>query len=743
MAMERIGLAAVLVGVLVSPVSSAAAWAAPPEDGAGAFATGQYRNLFAEAGHSEAEIDARIARAWRTLFEGNPETERLFTPQGSNENGPLAYIPDIQHTDVRSEGMSYGMMIAVQLDKKAAFDALWNWSLTHMYQGNPSQPSAGFFSWQMAYDGSALDELPAPDGEEYYAMALYFAANRWGSGKGIYDYKARADRLLHDMVHRETITAPVRQRGAVRLHTVGKEVNDEHAMILFSPDERNGFTDASYHLPAFYELWARWGPQQDRAFWARAAEASRDLFVKAADPKTGLVPNLSNFDGTPWSLRGPDQVAFREDAWRVASNWSVDWSWWAKDPRQRELSDRLQAFLESQGMESYGDMWKLDGTLLRDRHSPGLVATSGVASLAASDAARARRFTDALWNLEVPSSKIFRYYDGLLYMMSLLHASGRFRAIPPKPQPPAAATTPPLAAGTSIAPGVDLIRGRFVPNEQPDGNSVLFRAPGGFVVVDTGRHPEHAQAIVDFAKARKTEIAIVVNTHWHLDHVGGNPIVRRAYPGVHVYASGAILDALNGFLADYRAQLQSMIAKTKDPAAQRPWRAEVALIDAGPELRPDVKIEATRDHLLRGRKLRIGYAPNAVTAGDLWVFDPSTHVLAAGDLVTLPVPLLDTACPAGWQKALGEIAALDFEKLVPGHGEPMTRKGFETYRSAFDGFLACADSKRAASECSDGWQRDAAPLLQAEDPKFVRTLLGYYVDLLRKDPARVARLCAS
>jgi oligosaccharide reducing-end xylanase len=113
-------------------------------------------------------------------------------------------------------------------------------------------------------------------------------------------------------------------------------------------------------------------------------------------------------------------------------NWSVDWSWWAKDPRQRELSDRLQGFFESRGMETYGDNWTLDGTPTRDRHSPGLVATNGVASLAATNEARARKFTQALWTLDVPSSRVFRYYDGLLYVMSLLHASGRFQVIHPK-----------------------------------------------------------------------------------------------------------------------------------------------------------------------------------------------------------------------------------------------------------------------------------------------------------------------
>ena len=404
------------------------------ENGVGAYANGTYRNLFIEAGYAPGDVTAKISHAYDQLFHGDLETERLFFPSGENENGPLAYIPDIQHDDVRSEGMSYGMMIAVQLDKKAEFDALWNWSITHMYQKDPKHPSYGYFSWNLAYDGTVRDELPAPDGEEYYVMALYFAANRWGNGEGIYNYKAYADRILDAMVHREPITGMVHQVWGDREHTVGKEVNEEHSMILFSPDERNSYSDVSYHLPAFYELWARWGPERDRAFWAGAAEVSRDYFIKSTHPETGLAPNLAEFNGTPRGFRETGPGEFREDAWRVAMNWAVDWNWWAKDVRQRGLSDRLQAFFESRGMETYGDNWNLDGTVLRERHSPGLVATNGAASLAAANEERAKRFVKALWDLEVPKSKVFRYYDGLLYMMSLLHVSGEFRIIMPQQQ---------------------------------------------------------------------------------------------------------------------------------------------------------------------------------------------------------------------------------------------------------------------------------------------------------------------
>ena len=414
----------------LSSTDTRAGSAKADSNGSGAFVTGKYRNLFVEAGYSSEEVTEKINRVYQHFFRGDPNTQALYYPAGSNTDGPLAYMPDINHKDVRSEGMSYGMIIAVQLNKKAEFDALWNWSKTYMYHDDPRHPTYGFFSWQMNYDGTAMSELPAPDGEEYYAMALYFAAGRWGNGTGIYNYKARADKLLSHMVHREPITGMVKGRFA-REQTVGKQVNEEHAMILFSPDSRrNNMTDPSYHLPAFYELWARWGPKEDRAFWQRAATASRDFFQRTTHPQTALNPNYANFDGTPFkSFGGSD--AFRHDAWRTAGNWAVDWSWWAKDPRERDLSDRIQMFFESQGMETYADQYELDGTPLGKAHPTGLVSTNAVASLAARNSPRAGKFVQALWNVDIPSGR-YRYYDGLLYFMSLLHCSGQFRIWTPQ-----------------------------------------------------------------------------------------------------------------------------------------------------------------------------------------------------------------------------------------------------------------------------------------------------------------------
>ena len=403
----------------------------PGAKGSGAFATGHYRNLFAENGHSQKQIQAKVDSAFQQLFHGDPDSQAVYYSAGGNSNGPLAYITDIKHHDVRTEGLSYGMMIAVQMNKKTEFDALWNWSKTYLYHDSPAHPSLGFFSWQAKTNGETMSEFVAPDGESYYVMALYFAANRWGNGSGIYNYKAQADELLTNMRHRAVIVGPVSmlRRGTNVSQTVsaGPLFDADHQMVLFSPSmDRERFTDPSYHLPAFYELWARWGPAMDRDFWVQAATNSRDFFERSANPVTGLAPDYAHFDGMPMTNGWNKGAAnFRFDAFRTAGNWSVDWSWWAKDPTEPKLSDKLQAFFESQGMETYGCQFTLDGKQLDDRHAQGLVAVNAVASLAATNT-RSKQFVEALWNTPTPDG-LERYYEGLLYMMALLHCSGEFK----------------------------------------------------------------------------------------------------------------------------------------------------------------------------------------------------------------------------------------------------------------------------------------------------------------------------
>lgn len=391
--------------------------------GQGAVATGHYRNLFAELGYAEQAIRAKVDAAFQHLFYGNPESEAIYYPDGVNEHGEMAYIFDVNSNDVRSEGQSYGMMIAVQMDKKKEFDAIWNWSLAKMYHHSPEHPAHGYFAWSIKTNGEPNDEMPAPDGEEYIVTALYFASARWGNGEGIYNYAAWADRILTDMLHRQTITGPT-NRGEM---TAGNLFHPENAMVRFTPDTVNAdHTDPSYHLPAFYEVWALVGPEKDRDFWVRAASVSREYFDKAAHPKTGLTPDYGEFDGSPWEAPWHKQSThFLYDAWRTVMNWSMDYAWWKKDVNAPARSDRLLAFFESEGMDSYTHHYLVDGTRLGDSQPQGLAAMNATAGLSAADP-RWKNFVEILWHQEPPVGQ-GRYFDGTLYLLAMLNCSGQYR----------------------------------------------------------------------------------------------------------------------------------------------------------------------------------------------------------------------------------------------------------------------------------------------------------------------------
>ena len=378
---------------------------APTPASVGAVSTGKYRNLFKELGYSDAEIDKKVESAWQKFFYGTDE-ERIYYPVGED----MAYIYTADTDDVRSEGMSYGMMICVQMDKQEEFDRLWKWAKTHMQ--HKSGEFKGYFAWQMNTNGTIKDNTPAADGEEYFATSLLFASARWGNGEGIYNYNKEAQEILTTMLHQADD---------------GQGVNmfdKTHKMPVFCPiGNAATYSDPSYHLPAFYEVWAR-EAEQDNDFWSEAAEASRQHFKDATNEKTGLGPDYSEYSGA--AKNDGNHGDFRFDAWRIAANIACDYAWWAQDSWATTHANRIQSFFYDQGVDSYGNQWSLDGKNLSTDHSPGLVAMNATASLASSDK-KSWSFLEDLWNIS-PTTGKYRYYDGCLYMMGLLHCSGKFRA---------------------------------------------------------------------------------------------------------------------------------------------------------------------------------------------------------------------------------------------------------------------------------------------------------------------------
>lgn len=369
----------------------------------GAFDTGVYRNVFQEMGYSEAEIEARVADTWSKLFEGGEDT-RIYYEAGSD----MGYLLDTGNLDVRTEGMSYGMMMAVQLNRKDVFDRIWKWTQTYMYMTEGE--NKGYFAWSCDPDGAKRSNGPAPDGEEFFAMALLFASHRWGDGPAPFDYGKQARDLLRTCLHKGE-------------DGIGQPMwNPDNKLIKFVPNCE--FSDPSYHLPHFYELFALWAYPEDRPFWKEAAEASRAYLRIACHPETGLAPEYAHYDGTPNDERGYGK--FFSDSYRVAANVGLDYEWFRADEWQPEESNRIQAFFADIPPEDYR-RYTIEGQPLTEKslHPVGLLATNAMASLAANGP-HAESAVRLLWNTPVRTG-VRRYYDNCLYLFAILALSGQYR----------------------------------------------------------------------------------------------------------------------------------------------------------------------------------------------------------------------------------------------------------------------------------------------------------------------------
>lgn len=381
----------------------------------------EYRNILAEMGYSDTEIKAWIDNTFNTMFHGD-EDKRIYHEAGDD----MGYMVDTGNVDARTEGMSYGMMMCVQLDKREEFDRIWKWSYTYMYTHEGEH--GGYFAWSCALDGTHNADGPAPDGEEFFAMALFFASHRWGDGEGIFNYSRMARQILHDCLH----------RGGEGEH-IGRTMWDlDNKLIRFVPGV--DFSDPSYHLMHFYDLFALWADECDREFWAEAASASREYLHTACHPETGLCSDYAHFDGSPvagvpWGGRQRRIDRFYSDSYRTAANIGLDWLWNGVDGWQCENNAKLQKFFRDNEEQGLKYAPRIDGEFTEEEvmHPTGLIATNAAASLASwtPDADEETVCNAKYWVKKFMETPLRegkrRYYDNCLYLFALLALSGNYR----------------------------------------------------------------------------------------------------------------------------------------------------------------------------------------------------------------------------------------------------------------------------------------------------------------------------
>ncbi len=363
-----------------------------------------YPNQFARIGISDEDVHRRIAGAFHTIFF-DPD-ERFY----HEVDDDTACMEDTGNHDARTEGMSYGMMMAVQMDRQDVFDKLWRFSERYMLLREGRHQ--GYFAWSVQLDGKHNAEGPAPDGEEYFAMALFMASARWGDGTGVLCYSEQARTILRHCVHQHEMVPG------------GQPMWDpETRFIRFVPDAP--FTDPSYHLPHFYELFAERADPCDRAFWREAAAASRSFIAASAHPVTGMSAEYTEYDGTT-RLMFRKPFAYYSDAYRVAMNIALDTLWFGKTPALSQVVTNLQDFFAPIAQEDFRAC-QLDGTATDEpaMHPVAITAVLGAASIA-SDSVRADEWLRRFWQEPLRKGPR-RYYDNCLYFFSLLMLAGQYR----------------------------------------------------------------------------------------------------------------------------------------------------------------------------------------------------------------------------------------------------------------------------------------------------------------------------
>jgi len=380
-------------------------------------------------------IDAKVTTAVNRYFgigTNEPATPTAATgyrcyyelPQDSS----MGFIWAADSDDVRSEGMSYGMMIAVQMNMQTQFDRLWKFAKTYMQYPASSSLTAwrGYFIWQGKVARSSTTSWtvtfsantgPAPDGDQYFAAALYLADKRWGSA-GATNYKAEADTIATALLHNAATASDGRQ----------PIISTSQNMPVFYPQGASAnLTDPSYHLPAFYELFAASGPSADAAKWRSVASTSRGFFVSSANATTGLHPDYATFAGAPTTANPNDgHNTFGFDAWRVVMNMAVDYVWGAADSREKTQIEKYHTFFGSylQNGNVTQSLFSVDGTNPSGGGSTALTATLAAGGMVSTTSNRAM-YVSNLWNIQQQSGT-YRYYQESVYLLGLLNAAGMF-----------------------------------------------------------------------------------------------------------------------------------------------------------------------------------------------------------------------------------------------------------------------------------------------------------------------------
>lgn len=318
--------------------------------------------------------------------------------------------PDGVANSTVSEGIAYGMLIAVMTDERELFDDLWGYAQCFINK-------SGLMDWYIAPDGErALGVGAATDADEDMAWALVMAHRQWGS-TAHQRYLDDAKRLI-DAIYATEVD------------------HDKWPDLLLPGDDWRGrdVFNPSYFAPNQFRLFGEVTGNRDG--WNRVIdEGYRVLFRSLNDTngncENGLVPAWCSSNGTPIEAFTGALTNYQYDSARTPFRMSLDWQV-AKDERARQYLARVTTFFANVGAQNIVDGYTLDGAPAPDPQSRtshlGSAVFVGCAAAGAMHDPRFQPFLDAAYARVRTGTSLARsrYYNHCWTVLSLLMLTGNF-----------------------------------------------------------------------------------------------------------------------------------------------------------------------------------------------------------------------------------------------------------------------------------------------------------------------------
>ena len=297
--------------------------------------------------------------------------------------------------DTVSEGMGYGMILAVYMDEQSLFDDLYSYVKKYFN-------SNGVMGWRITAGGSYYGEGAdggATDADEDIAIALVFASKKW-SNSSRFNYENEAKTLINNL-YRTCV---------------------EQGTNVLKPGDRWGgsnVTNPSYFAPAWYRIFAQFtGNNAWNAVADKCYEIARNAMRN--NNGTGLVPDWCTASGSPASGQGYD---FLYDAVRYHWRAAIDYSWFGTEQAKSDC-EALTNFYKKSGVANIKDGYTIQGNPVGQWHTATFVSMAAAAAMPTTDSS----YTSAIYNemVKVKDGGDYYYFGNSLRMMSLLFASGNF-----------------------------------------------------------------------------------------------------------------------------------------------------------------------------------------------------------------------------------------------------------------------------------------------------------------------------